>query len=99
MPHSGIGLGAVPVPFAGFDVHHIADGHEPWDRRMLDLIVDRKHDDVLDLREEYARAARADSQLRVYPFLTGAGVGALESCELLEYGPIWGTGAAVVNWQ
>ncbi|MGD9530203.1 hypothetical protein [Pseudonocardia sp.] len=77
----------------------VADGHESWDRRMLDLVVDRKHDDVLDLREEYARAARADSQLRVYPFLTGAGVGALETCELLEYGPIWGTGAAVVNWQ
>ncbi|MGD9985404.1 hypothetical protein [Pseudonocardia sp.] len=77
----------------------IADGHETWDRRMLDLIVDRKHGDVLDLREEYARAAQADSRLRVYPFLVGAGVEGLESCELLEYGPIWGTGAAVVNWQ
>lgn len=77
----------------------VSDGHETWDRRMVDLIVDRKHEDVLALREEYARAARADSQLRVYPFLVGAGVGALESCELLEYGPIWGTGAAVVNWQ
>jgi 2-aminophenol/2-amino-5-chlorophenol 1,6-dioxygenase subunit alpha len=77
----------------------VADGHETWDRRMLDLIVDRKHDDVLDLREEYARSAQVDSQLRVYPFLVGAGVGDLESCELLEYGPIWGTGAAVVNWQ
>lgn len=77
----------------------IAAGHEEWDRRVLDLVVDRKHDDVLDLRERYAREAQVDSQLRVYPFLVGAGVGTLESCELLEYGPIWGTGAAVVNWQ
>jgi 2-aminophenol/2-amino-5-chlorophenol 1,6-dioxygenase alpha subunit len=77
----------------------VADGHGTWDRRMLDLIVDRKHDAVLDMREEYARSAQVDSQLRVYPFLIGAGVDALESCELLEYGPIWGTGAAVVNWQ
>jgi 2-aminophenol/2-amino-5-chlorophenol 1,6-dioxygenase alpha subunit len=77
----------------------IAAGHETWDRRMLDLILDRKHDDVLDLREEYARGAQVDSQLRVYPFLVGTGVEELESCELLEYGPIWGTGGAVVNWQ
>ena len=45
---------------------------------MLDLVVDRKHDDVLALREEYARAAQVDSQLRVYPFLVGAGAGDLE---------------------
>ncbi|GAA5142959.1 DODA-type extradiol aromatic ring-opening family dioxygenase [Pseudonocardia adelaidensis] len=77
----------------------IADDHEAWDRRMLDLVISRKHDDVLELREEYARAAQVDSQLRVYPFLAGTGVDTLESCELLEYGPIWGTGAAVVNWQ
>lgn len=77
----------------------VGEGHEAWDRRVLDLVVDRKHDDVLGLREEYAHAAQVDSQLRVYPFLVGAGVGALESCELLGYGPIWGTGAAVVNWQ
>jgi 2-aminophenol/2-amino-5-chlorophenol 1,6-dioxygenase alpha subunit len=77
----------------------VVDGHEGWDRRMLGLMVDRRHDDVMGLREEYARAAQVDSQLRVYPFLMGAGVDALDSCELLEYGPIWGTGAAVVNWQ
>lgn len=78
---------------------HIAESHEKWDRRILDLITDRKHDDVLERREHYAREAQADSQLRVYPFLVGSGVGDLESCELLEYGPLWGTGAAVVNWQ
>lgn len=77
----------------------IEDGNETWDRRILDLVVDRKHDDVLELREQYARDAQVDSQLRVFPFLDGAGIGGLRSCELVEYGPVWGTGAAVVNWQ
>lgn len=95
---SGLSSGLVQRWIAPAD-DRIDSGHEQWDRRVLDLVVDRKHDDVLALREEYARAAQVDSQLRVYPFLVGAGLGALESCELLEYGPIWGTGAAVVTWQ
>jgi 2-aminophenol/2-amino-5-chlorophenol 1,6-dioxygenase subunit alpha len=81
------------------DEDRVAEENRAWDRRMLDLVVDRKHDDVLALREEYARAAQVDSQLRVYPFLAGAGAGDLQVCELVEYGPLWGTGAAVVNWQ
>jgi 2-aminophenol/2-amino-5-chlorophenol 1,6-dioxygenase alpha subunit len=81
------------------DEDRVADGNESWDRRMLDLIVHRKDDDVLALRERYAREAQVDSQLRVHPFLAGTGVGDLQACELVEYGPLWGTGAAVVNWH
>lgn len=77
---------------------HIPDAdHDRWNRRMLDLIAAGKHDEVLALREEYARAAAADSQFRAYPFLAGAG--ALDGPgEVAAYGPVWGTGAAVIRW-
>jgi 2-aminophenol/2-amino-5-chlorophenol 1,6-dioxygenase alpha subunit len=70
---------------------------ERWDRRLLDLLADDRLQDALDLREEYARAAQADSQLRALAFL--AGTGALEGpADVRSYGPVWGTGAAVVHW-
>jgi 2-aminophenol/2-amino-5-chlorophenol 1,6-dioxygenase alpha subunit len=78
--------------------HVAGDGHEQWDRKVLDLVTTGNHAEVLALREEYAAAAQVDSQFRAYPFLTGAGVDQLGTAELLAYGPIWGTGAAVVNW-
>ncbi|WP_028935729.1 2-amino-5-chlorophenol 1,6-dioxygenase subunit alpha [Pseudonocardia spinosispora] len=79
--------------------HVTGEGHEQWDRRVLDLVTEGKHADVLALREEYSAEAQADSQFRTYPFLTGAGLDRLGRGELLAYGPIWGTGAAVVNWM
>ncbi len=72
--------------------------HERWDRRMLGLLSDGRLDQALAAREEYARAAQADSQLRGLAFLAGTGCldGAADVC---AYGPIWGTGAAVVHWS
>jgi 2-aminophenol/2-amino-5-chlorophenol 1,6-dioxygenase subunit alpha len=81
------------------DDHVAGTGHEEWDRRMLDLVVAGKQSEALAQREEYAARAQADSQFRAYPFLTGAGLEQLGAGELLAYGPIWGTGAAVVNWM
>lgn len=78
--------------------HVAGDGHEEWDRRMLDLVVSGKDSEVLELRERYAEQARVDSRFRAFPFLAGAGATHLGAAELRAYGPIWGTGAAVVNW-
>jgi 2-aminophenol/2-amino-5-chlorophenol 1,6-dioxygenase alpha subunit len=72
-------------------------GHDAWNRRVLDLLAAGRMDEVLALRERYAREAQADSQFRALAFLAGSG-----ACEgparVLEYGPVWGTGAAVVTW-
>ena len=46
---------------------------------------------------QYAAAAQADSQFRAFAFLDGAGV-VDGPGEVLAYGPVWGTGAAVVWW-
>jgi 2-aminophenol/2-amino-5-chlorophenol 1,6-dioxygenase alpha subunit len=71
---------------------------DKWNRRVLDTLVRGDADQALALREDFAREAAADSQFRALAFLLGAGV--LENPgELLAYGPIWGTGAAVVRWR
>jgi 2-aminophenol/2-amino-5-chlorophenol 1,6-dioxygenase alpha subunit len=75
-----------------------APDHERWDRRVLELLREGRLDDVLALREEYAREAAADSQFRAMAFLAGTGrVGG--PADVLSYGPVWGTGAAVLHWS
>lgn len=72
-------------------------GHDSWNRRMLDLLAAGRVRDALAQREGFAREAGADSQFRVLPYLVGTGaIGA--PADVLEYGPVWGTGAAVVHW-
>jgi 2-aminophenol/2-amino-5-chlorophenol 1,6-dioxygenase alpha subunit len=70
---------------------------DKWNRRMLDALVRGDADEALRLREPFAREAAADSQFRALAFLLGAGV-LKDPGELLAYGPVWGTGAAVVRW-
>lgn len=75
-----------------------AAGNERWDRRVLDMLAAGRLDEVLALREEYAREASVDSQLRALAFL--AGTGCLDRpADVLAYGPVWGTGAAVIHWR
>lgn len=77
---------------------HIAEpAHDRWNRRVIDALTHGQVDEVLAMREAYAREAAADSQFRALAFLLGAGVLA-RPAELLAYGSIWGTGAAVLYW-
>lgn len=72
--------------------------HDRWNRRVLDAIRAGDPEAVLGLRAEYAGAAQVDSQFRAYAFLAGSG--AVDGPgEVLAYGPVWGTGAAVVWWD
>jgi len=70
---------------------------DSWNRRMLGALVHGEVEEALSLRDGFAREAGADSQFRALAFLHGAGVLAAPA-ELLGYGPIWGTGAAVLSW-
>lgn len=76
----------------------IADpAHEVWNRRMLTALQQGDADGALAMRADFARQAAADSQFRVLAFLQGAQL--LDTpAELLSYGSIWGTGAAVLRW-
>jgi 2-aminophenol/2-amino-5-chlorophenol 1,6-dioxygenase alpha subunit len=72
--------------------------YEEWDRRILDLLARGRVDEALAIRTEYGEQALADSQLRALPFLHGADA-LTGPADVLEYGPVWGTGNAVVYWQ
>ncbi len=76
----------------------IDPAHDKWNRRVLDALVHGQLEEALSMREAFAREAAADSQFRALAFLAGTGaVGG--PAELLAYGPVWGTGAAVLHWS
>ncbi|MBL6279210.1 2-amino-5-chlorophenol 1,6-dioxygenase subunit alpha [Micromonospora fiedleri] len=78
---------------------HVSDpGHDRWNRRVLDLLTAGKVDEVLKIREDFARQAQADSQFRALAFAAGAGATA-GPAQLHAYGPLWGTGGAVLSWN
>ena len=70
--------------------------HDRWNRKVLDAI--RAGADVGALAAEYARGRRRwTASSGRYAFLAGSG--AVDGPgEVLAYGPVWGTGAAVVWW-
>ncbi|PVZ12021.1 hypothetical protein [Actinomycetospora cinnamomea] len=75
----------------------VEDTHDRWNRKMLDAIRAGDREAVLAMSPQYAAAAQADSQFRAFAFLDGAGA-VDRPGEVLAYGPVWGTGAAVVWW-
>jgi 2-aminophenol/2-amino-5-chlorophenol 1,6-dioxygenase subunit alpha len=73
------------------------DGHDRWNRRVLELLAAGRLDEALRRAPDFAREAQADSQFRALAFLAGTGC-LTHSADVRAYGPIWGTGAAVVHW-
>ena len=71
--------------------------HERWNRRMLDLMAAGRVDEALAQSDDYAMAAQADSQFRGLAFLAGTGC-LTHPADVRAYGPVWGTGGAVVHW-
>jgi len=69
-----------------------------WNRRVLDLIAQGKNAEVLTISSEYARAAGADMGFKAFAWLMGVLGTPAAPGNVLAYGPIWGTGAAVVEY-
>ncbi|MBW3606618.1 MAG: 2-amino-5-chlorophenol 1,6-dioxygenase subunit alpha [Actinobacteria bacterium] len=72
--------------------------HDRWNTRMLDLLTAGDVEAALAQRAAYAEAAAVDAQGRALAFLAGAGLDGVRA-DVVAYGPIWGTGGAVVWWQ
>ncbi len=72
---------------------------DTWNRRILDLISQGKNAEVLTLSTEYARAAVADMGFKAFAWLMGVLGTPTTSGTVLAYGPVWGTGAAVVEYR
>jgi len=71
---------------------------DTWNRRVLDLITQGKNAEVLTLSAEYAQAAVADMGFKAFAWLMGALGTPTTPGTVLAYGPVWGTGAAVVEY-
>lgn len=72
---------------------------DQWNKRMLELFEKGQFEQAERLAPEYAGAARVDMGFKALAFLKGAG--ALQqgrAAKLSAYGPLYGTGAAVVEF-
>ncbi|MEU0479047.1 hypothetical protein ABZ260_07665 [Streptosporangium sp. NPDC006013] len=94
---SGLSSGLIQRWIRPEEDHLESAAAEQWDRRILGLLAEGRLDEVMELREQYAREAQADSQLRALAFLEGTGL-VNRPADVRAYGPLWGTGAAVVHW-
>lgn len=97
-----VGVGGLSGSFFRHEID-IADDHiasaaeDEWNRRVLDLIASA---DVAGLRAawpDYAKEAKADMGFKQMAFVLGALGGGYASAEVLGYGPLYGTGGAVVH--
>lgn len=71
---------------------------DEWNRRILGLIEQGKNAEVLALSGEFARAAVVDMGFKAFAWLMGILGTPATPGKVLAYGPVWGTGAAVVEY-
>ena len=79
------------------DDHVAVPAEDAWNRKILDLIAAA---DVAGLRAawpDFAREAKPDMGFKQMAFLLGALGGGYVSAQVLGYGPLYGTGGAVVH--
>jgi 2-aminophenol/2-amino-5-chlorophenol 1,6-dioxygenase alpha subunit len=79
---------------------HIADPEDDKrNRRMLDLLERGDIDAVKREAPTYAREARADMGFKHMAWIMGTLGGRFSGARVHAYGPIWGSGAAVVEFR
>lgn len=71
---------------------------DAWNRRILGLIEQGKNNEALALSGEYAQAAVADMGFKAFAWLMGVLATPATPGQVLAYGPVWGSGAAVVEY-
>lgn len=71
---------------------------DEWNRKILDLLKDRAYQEVESLLPEYSQKAKVEMGLKVFGFLSGLQKSdEVTGARVLAYGPVYGTGAAVVE--
>lgn len=80
------------------EADHIASPKdEEWNRKLLEILGEGRLEDVSQLARTVAHQAHADSKMKAFWWLSAVmDQGNRLRGEVLGYGPIWGTGAAVV---
>jgi 2-aminophenol/2-amino-5-chlorophenol 1,6-dioxygenase alpha subunit len=107
---ASLGRRAVAVCVSGLSGHVTTRDVEPgedrlsaeddaWNLRMLDAITAGENARAEEMALEFARAAGADMMFKGFFWLLGV-IGRPDARgRVLGYGPVWGTGAAVVEWD
>jgi 2-aminophenol/2-amino-5-chlorophenol 1,6-dioxygenase alpha subunit len=79
---------------------HIANQSEDdWNRKILDLIERGEVETLRQLCPDYAAQAKVDMGFKHLAFLLGALNGSFSTATCHAYGPLYGTGAAVIEFQ
>ena len=75
------------------------DEDDQWNRKLLDLLGKGKNREAVELAGDFATATGADMGFKAFYWLMGALGSPAVPGKVLAYGPIWGTGAAVVEYD
>lgn len=70
-----------------------------WNQRMLTLLSKGQHTEALALGPEFAQHANAEMGFKGFYWLMGLLDTPEVPADILAYGPVWGTGAAVVQYS
>lgn len=70
---------------------------DDWNQRILKLIEARELDELLRQLPDFAGQARADMGFKHFAFLIGALGGRIGKASVYGYGPLYGSGGAVVR--
>ena len=70
-----------------------------WNQRMLSLLTAGKNREALALGPEYAQQAGADMGFKGFYWMMGLLDTPETPANVLAYGPVWGAGAAVVQYN
>ena len=81
------------------DDHIASESEDAWNRRMLNMMVKGDASAMKALIADYAREARADMGFKHFAWVLGAVGGRFHSATVHAYGPIYGSGAAVVEFH
>ncbi len=97
-----VGIGALSgsifrdeIDIATDKIRDAAD--DAWNRRMLDLMVAGAVDELRQCAPAFAQEARADMGFKHFFWLLGGLGGGFAGAKLHAYGPVYGSGAAIVE--
>ncbi|CAJ48156.1 tRNA U-34 5-methylaminomethyl-2-thiouridine biosynthesis protein [Bordetella avium] len=79
--------------------HIISEGDDAWNKRLLALIEDGDLPALRASLPEYSKAARPDMGLKQLHWLLGAMGDRYQQAVVHEYGPLYGSGGAVVEFK
>ncbi|MDT8320560.1 MAG: tRNA U-34 5-methylaminomethyl-2-thiouridine biosynthesis protein [Xanthomonadales bacterium] len=79
--------------------HLALESDDAWNRKILQLMEQGQVDDLLAACPQYAAEAKVDMGFKHLAFLLGALGGGFKAATVHGYGPLYGTGGAVVEFH